>query len=424
MTMGESRHVSEGTVLADKLRVVRVLGTGAMGVVYEVEHTLTRHRRAVKVLNAEMLSRAPVVTRFLREASAAGHIGNRHIVETFDAGRLAGGEPYIVMELLHGETLADRLERDKRLPLADLVDIVGQACDGVQAAHDAGIVHRDLKPENIFLLVTGGPPFVKILDFGVSKFARALTDGNLVTREGAALGTPYYMSPEQVTGAPGIDGRADVYALGVILYECAAGERPFEAAAFPLLCARIHDGRPKNLGELRPDLPTGFVAVVQRAMTKERDQRFATARELGAALAGFGAISHLGTKAGLSSAPPLGSAVSGDRTMALPGRSPSATRWAVVVAAAVLLAAGLLALGMGAALRAPAVPVAKDPAAAPPADDREPVETLSPESYSIAPPIAVPRPSSSADKPQPARPPLGKSHVDQTGLARDNPYGR
>ena len=178
------------------------------------------------------------------------------------------------MELLHGQSLAAKQEREKRLGLADLVETVGQACDGVQAAHDAGIVHRDLKPENVFLLDTAGTagaPFVKILDFGVSKFAGALSEGNLVTREGVALGTPYYMSPEQVAGAPTIDGRADVYALGVILYECASGARPFEADAFPLLCALIHEGKPRSLGELRPDLPPAFVEVVHRAMAHDPD---------------------------------------------------------------------------------------------------------------------------------------------------------
>ena len=464
--MAESgQRFPEGTMLAEKLRVVRVLGAGGMGVVYEVEHTLTRHRRALKVLHAEMLSRPPVVARFLREASAAGHIGNPHIVETFDAGRLVGGEPYIVMELLQGESLAAKQEREKRLGLADLVETVGQACDGVQAAHDAGIVHRDLKPENVFLLDTAGAPFVKILDFGVSKFAGALSEGNLVTREGVALGTPYYMSPEQVAGAATIDGRSDIYALGVILYECASGVRPFEADAFSLLCALIHEGKPRSLGELRPDLPPAFVEVVHRAMAHDRDRRFASARELGAALGAFGSISHLGAKAGFSSVPPPGASAppaawapppeatlpvrsappvgrvrtgDGSTVSVIGGRRSRAGTLAVVVVAAIAVVAGLVSVrarsGEPAAIAplasrvAPGPPVASVDAEAPPLRE-SPSVILSPEPSS-APVVVLAASASSASRR--ALPPvnsapaplLPKSNVDRSGLARDNPYGQ
>jgi serine/threonine-protein kinase len=281
----------EGTLIAGKLRVVRLLGVGGMGSVYEVEHEFTKHRRALKMLHAEMLGHPVVVARFVREASAAGHIGNPHIVETFDAGKLDGGEPYIVMEMLKGETLADRLEKVRRVALPELVDVIRQACDGVQAAHDAGIVHRDLKPENLFLVEKDGKPFVKILDFGVSKFDSTLTGGaDGTTKEGSALGTPYYMSPEQVDGDKDLDARTDVYALGVILYQCACGRRPFKADALPKLAVLIHEGKPAPLSERRPELPTGFVEVVHKAMARDRNQRFPTPRELGAALEPFGAV--------------------------------------------------------------------------------------------------------------------------------------
>ena len=288
--MSDPPPLPEGTIIAGKLRVVRQLGTGGMGAVYEVEHEFTTHRRALKMLHAEMLEHPIVVARFVREASAAGHIGNPHIVETFDAGKLDGGEPYIVMEMLQGETLGARLEKVRRLQLPELVDVIRQACDGIQAAHDAGIVHRDLKPENLFLIEKDGKPFVKILDFGVSKFDPTLTGGaDGTTKEGSALGTPYYMSPEQVDGDKDLDARTDVYALGVILYQCACGKRPFKADALPKLAVLIHEGKPAPLSERRPELPIGFVEVVHKAMARDREQRFPTPRELGAALEPFSA---------------------------------------------------------------------------------------------------------------------------------------
>src|SRR5690349_8470036 len=147
----ETPALAVGTLVAGKLRIVRALGIGGMGTVYEVEHELTRHRRALKLLHAQLAHNHQAVARFLREASAAGRIGNPHIVETFDAGTLESGEPYLVMEMLRGQTLSDRIARGP-MPIAEVVDLVGQACDGVQAAHDAGIVHRDLKPDNLFVV--------------------------------------------------------------------------------------------------------------------------------------------------------------------------------------------------------------------------------------------------------------------------------
>jgi len=227
-----------GAVVAGKLRIIRTVGAGGMGKVYEVEHELTRHRRALKVLHP---SASPnVVERFVREATAAARIGNPHVAETFDAGTLETGEPYLLMELLEGETLEERLRRAGPIPSGELAALIQQACVGIQAAHDAGIVHRDLKPENLFVTSREGQPFVKILDFGISKFDEGRTGAPGITRDGVMLGTPYYMSPEQVLGAA-TDARTDVYALGVILYESACGHRPFEAPVVSLYGAANHE---------------------------------------------------------------------------------------------------------------------------------------------------------------------------------------
>jgi serine/threonine-protein kinase len=274
-----------GSVVAGKLRVVRLLGAGGMGAVYEVEHEITRHRRALKLVHLEVLLRPHVVTRFLREASAAGHVGNPHIVETFDAGTLESGEPYLVMELLSGETFAETLKRKGPLPLSELVDLFGQACDGIQAAHDAGIVHRDLKPDNLFVTTRDGTPFVKLLDFGISKFDEGLTGENAITSEGVAIGTPHYMSLEQFRGNKDVDGRSDVYSLGVILYECATGQRPYEGDTLSHVAFLAQQGKYTPVARLRPDLPAAFGDVVARAMASDRDNRYPTARALGQALA-------------------------------------------------------------------------------------------------------------------------------------------
>ncbi|MFZ5891037.1 MAG: protein kinase domain-containing protein [Myxococcota bacterium] len=281
--MESQNRFAVGNILAGKLRIVRPLGVGGMGAVFEVEHELTRHRRALKLLHPQMAGIPSVVERFLREASAAGRIGNPHIVETFDAGRLETGEPYIVMELLSGKTLAEILEQRGPLPIDAACDILIQACDAVSAAHAAGIVHRDLKPENLFLC---GPnlSFVKILDFGVSKFDSATTGVDGLTLEGSPIGTPYYMSPEQVRGEKTIDARADVYALGVLFYECLTGRKPFVAETLPHLAVLIYQGKYATPSQVRSGLPPAADIVVSRAMASDRSERYATAAELAAAV--------------------------------------------------------------------------------------------------------------------------------------------
>jgi eukaryotic-like serine/threonine-protein kinase len=275
----EDAELPVGTLVAGKLRVVRALGIGGMGTVYEVEHELTRHRRALKLLHPIFASNHQVVARFLREASAAGRIGSPHIVETFDAGLLDTGEPYLVMEMLDGRTLADLLEETGKISEADAIDWIAQACDGLQAAHDAGIIHRDVKPDNLFIERSGR---VKILDFGISKFDPTLTGEKQLTGD-LTLGTPYYMAPEQTSKTSSVDARADVYALGVVLYESVTGARPFEAETYPQLIVRIHMGDYTAASSLCPTAAL-LDAIIAKAMARQPEARFQTPAELARAL--------------------------------------------------------------------------------------------------------------------------------------------
>jgi serine/threonine-protein kinase len=274
------------TLLAGKFRIERVLGQGAFGAVYAIRHELTRHRRALKLLHAQHRNDATVVQRFLNEASAAGRAGSPHLVEIFDAGTLETGEPYLVMELLDGETLGSMLSRCGPLAAGVAAQLVAQAAEGVAAAHRAGIIHRDLKPENLFVTQRENAAFVKLLDFGVSKFATDSGAGLHSTR-GGACGTPFYMAPEQLQADRTLDARADVFALGVVLFECLTGEGPFEAASLEALAFQLVYGQPKRVESLRPDLPAELAAVVHRAIAQDRERRYPSARAFAQALAPF-----------------------------------------------------------------------------------------------------------------------------------------
>ncbi|MCC7537236.1 MAG: serine/threonine protein kinase [Deltaproteobacteria bacterium] len=274
-----------GRTLLGKLRVVRRIGAGGMGAVYEVEHKVTGHRRALKVLHPGMAD-GEVLARFAREARVSALVRSTHMVETFDAGATEDGMAYVLMELLEGRPVTRLIADSGRMAPEVAVEIFSQVCEGVAAAHEVGIVHRDLKPDNLFLVRgQGGQEQVKILDFGISKFTakQAAFEGTL-TGEGSLLGTPYYMSPEQMRAERDVDHRADVYAIGVMLYEALAGRRPFDATTFTALVVKIHEGQCEPLASLVPGLDPTLVATVERAMHKDREQRFPSVRELAAAL--------------------------------------------------------------------------------------------------------------------------------------------
>ncbi len=262
-----------GTVIAGKYRVERVLGEGGMGIVYAATHLGLRERVAIKMLAPELASHGVVVARFLREARAAAAIKGDHVVRVVDVDAI-DGKPYIVMEYLEGESLADALAREGRFPLRRLVDHVLQACEALAEAHRLGIVHRDLKPGNLFLARRpDGSAVLKVLDFGISKFDPVEYGESTLTDTKHPLGTPLYMSPEQLASAARVDARTDIWALGVVLFEGATGRLPF-ASVLETLNA-----------DPTPDLTDdSFADVVMRCLTKSPDGRFTDVASLAEAL--------------------------------------------------------------------------------------------------------------------------------------------
>ncbi len=269
-----------GTVLDGKWRLVRVIGRGGMGVVYEGVNVAIGKRVALKFIDAPIAADPEVVGRFQREAQAASAVDSAHIVQIFDTGTAPDGAPYLVMELLPGETLGERIRRLGRLPVEEAVHVLCQVLKGLQRAHAAGVIHRDLKPDNIFLVDRDDDAlFVKLLDFGISKIARQTTEsGHTLTRKGAVLGTPYYMSPEQAQAHHDLDGRTDLFSVGAIAFECLHGKAPFAGLeAYEAIIVAIVTRDAPALRELHPELPPALCEVVSRALARERDARYESA---------------------------------------------------------------------------------------------------------------------------------------------------
>jgi serine/threonine-protein kinase len=280
-----------GTVLAGKYRVTREIGRGGMASVYEAENVDIGKRVAIKVLAQELTTSTVVVERFLREARAAAAIRSPYICDVYDSGKLDDARPFLVLELLEGESLFERLSVVPYLDVQTTIRLVTQVCRGLTKAHAANIVHRDLKPENIFLSRDEeGHLISKILDFGLAKFYAPLTGESKaqarLTREGAVFGTPAYMSPEQVRGQGAVDHRADLWALGCITYECLTGKTVWKTEqGVAMTFAQIASSPLPDPREARPDLPDAFMAWFQKALSRNIEQRFQSAKELGEALA-------------------------------------------------------------------------------------------------------------------------------------------
>lgn len=280
-----------GELIAGKYTIDRILATGGMGVVVAAKHIRLDQRVAIKFLLPEMLDREELVARFLREAQATVGLHGEHAVRVYDVGTLETGSPYLVMELLRGNDLDEELEVRGPLEIEEAVDYTLQACEAIAEAHRVGIVHRDIKPSNLFLARRpDGSRIVKVVDFGISKLladeAQRGMNSKLTTTT-AMLGSPQYMSPEQVRSARDVDGRTDIWSLGCVLYEMLANVPPFSAETVSAVSAMIVADKPTALRSLRGDAPADLCKVVMRCLEKNRERRFRTVAALAEALAPF-----------------------------------------------------------------------------------------------------------------------------------------
>jgi serine/threonine-protein kinase len=408
----ELAGVKAGDVLANKYRVDRVLGVGGMGVVVAAHHLQLDDRVAIKFLLPETLHNEEAVARFAREARAAVKIKSEHVARVTDVGTLENGAPYMVMEYLEGEDLSAWVAEKGALPVERAVDFMLQACEAIAEAHAIGIVHRDLKPANLFVArLPGGVESVKVLDFGISKLTGLSASGgeSSQTKTSALMGSPLYMSPEQMQSSKNVDTRGDIWALGVILYEVLTGSAPFVAETMPELILSIMSATPPTLRSHRPSLPEGLEAVIARCLEKDRNKRYQTIGEFAQALLPFGTkkarnsvdrISQVMQAAGIPmnalSDPPPSSATgpSVATSSAFGTTTPPATgraKPAMIVGAAVVLVVGIGALVLRSARPVvESVPSAESSSAAgAPAYTAEAKPELTP-APSATPPVVAP----------------------------------
>jgi serine/threonine-protein kinase len=417
----EEYTVQAGDIVGGKYVIEHLLGQGGMGAVYLARQERLDRRVAIKFLHAASGGVNPEAhARFEREARAAAVLESEHVTRVLDVGHTDDGAPYMVMEYLQGEDLSAALERRGTLPPAEAVDAVVQACDAIGEAHQRGIVHRDLKPANLFIARrSNGTAIVKVLDFGISK-AQGVGAGVALTSTSALVGSPLYMSPEQIREARTVDGRADIWAIGVILYELLTGATPFVSEAFGELCALILTAPPGPVRALRPEVSPALEGIIHRCLQKDPAQRFANVADLVTALRAAERIPAF-TPAPPASAPQMsaalpaaartGDGVANTHASTLPrNRGPLIAAGAGVVAIAI---AGALVLGRArsevsarpaaASLTAPAAPApaSSETPRSPPttttaAPPPEPVTTVTP------PAPATPTPGQGADTPMAA----------------------
>jgi eukaryotic-like serine/threonine-protein kinase len=276
-----------GTVLDERYRVEGVIGQGGMGTVYEAKHLTIGRMVALKVLKPENAQKPDAIARLRHEARIVSQLGHPNICEVFDIGQLADGTPYLVMERLRGKTLAERIQEGEPINVTELVEVAIQVLAGLETAHRKNVVHRDMKPDNIFLAERASGIVAKILDFGISKATVPDEQPHNLTRTGMVMGTPYYMAPEQAMGERALDGRVDVWGVGICLFEALTGRRPFVAKNYNALLVQILTVPTPPIRTLRADVPQALATVIERALEKRREQRYQTARELADALTPF-----------------------------------------------------------------------------------------------------------------------------------------
>jgi serine/threonine-protein kinase len=275
-----------GEIVSGKYRLLRLLGDGGMGAVFEAHHEVLGSKVAIKVLHEDLARKPELVDRFLREARVLAQIANPHVVRVLDVAMGDGAHPaYIVMELLGGEPLSALLGRERKLPLPVAVGYANQVLEALAAAHALGVVHRDLKPENIFVTREGDRTVLKVIDFGIAKAAGALAGATAnLTIAGALMGTPEYMAPEQAHSADRADARSDIYAVGVLLYEMISGARPVDGEDPRAVATKVERGEIHPLIHRSPEVPRELAGLVHRAMAPRPELRFASAAEMRATL--------------------------------------------------------------------------------------------------------------------------------------------
>jgi len=303
--------VGPGSVLASKYKLVRLLGEGGMGSVYEATHLVLGTRVAVKVLHQDLARRAGLIDRFLQEAMVSARIRSENVVQVLDVERTPEGVAFMVMELLEGEPLSAVLDRIRRLDEPMACEYARQILSALEAAHALGVVHRDLKPENVFVTYIGERPVLKLIDFGIAKLRRTEVGAKNLTVAGVLMGTAEYMAPEQAYSADSVDARADLYAVGVMLYEMLAGSRPVAGDDGRVIALKIERGEVVPLVHALPSVKPELAGLVHRAMAFRRDLRFASATEMRLALEAVRAVRP--------------GAVAADRAVELPGKAGTGT---------------------------------------------------------------------------------------------------
>jgi serine/threonine protein kinase len=408
--------VEIGDVVAGKYQIERLLGRGGAGIVVAARNLDLDEPVALKFLRPDVAELPEVVARFAREAKSAVSIKNEHVCKVLDVGTLPNGAPYMVMEYLEGRDLYRIMRERGALPVSEGVEYVLQVCEALSFAHARGIVHRDVKPENIFLIESKeGLPYVKVLDFGISKGALTAQVANeSVIKTGSLLGTPAYMSPEQIRATTGVDARTDIWALGIVLYEILTAKAAFTADSVPQMAATILETEPTSIRQLRPEIPADLAAVINRCLAKDRNKRPRDVAELATLLLPFAPkrarisverASSVLHKTGNTGSTPA-SAIAEDR----PQRS-----WTPVVAVIALLAIGVAVMLF---LRKP------EPAIVQPAPPPSVITVISTQTVTVTAPATTPSPpmviSSSVPSPttkpkpgvKPKPSPSGKASVD------------